>query len=225
MQNRIEPPFLMSRILTLVLATAVVVLIALVITLGKMFPLEHPEVFFLEAIQRNNIDVKLTEMPQNLAKYKTEFIKEYVKVRNEVSPNIALMQRKWNDLDGIVHTMSTPQVFNAFSNTDMWAAVMQGDIPPTFTCRVNFPDSYAVIPYRSARGDNEYEVRFYYGCDLDGQTYTKDYKIRIKIDVSDNQTIKFSDRLENPLGIKVVEYNNLDNTGDPLDPKGWVQGY
>ena len=47
MAKIIEPPILMSRILTFVLATSVVVLAALAVVLVKMIPLERPEVFFL----------------------------------------------------------------------------------------------------------------------------------------------------------------------------------
>ena len=47
MAKVIEPPVLISRILTFVFATSVVVLITMAVALIKMMPLERPEVFFL----------------------------------------------------------------------------------------------------------------------------------------------------------------------------------
>lgn len=225
MQTRIEPPFLMSRILTFILATAVVVLVVLVITLVKMFPVERPQIFFLEGVPAENTEVRLTEMPGNIETYKTEFIREYVKARNEISPDALAMQKKWNDRDGIVHTLSGDDVWATFSDTDMWSAIMtsitQHIALPAFTCRVNFPESYSVIPYAGSRTKDEYEVHFYYDCNLNGQTHSKDYRIHVKLQAEGDMTIKWVDRLDNPLGIKVIEYNHLDDNGDPLSKTTW----
>ena len=46
---------------------------------------------------------------------------------------------------------------------------------------------------------------------------TKEYKIRIKLDMADDATIKWSDRLNNPLGVRVSEYVVESGNGDPLD--------
>lgn len=47
MPDRVEPPVLISRLMTFVFATALVVLGALGLTLWQLFPLNRPQVFFL----------------------------------------------------------------------------------------------------------------------------------------------------------------------------------
>ncbi|MDO4423752.1 MAG: hypothetical protein Q4C08_03085, partial [Pseudomonadota bacterium] len=120
MQKRVEPPVLLSRLMTFVLATAIVVLGALAMTLANMFPLNRPQIFFLTTEIRDNLDVKLIEMPpvdNNLEDYKMAFVREYVRHRNEVFTNPVVMQSKWNAEDGIVRKMSTDDVYKKFAET------------------------------------------------------------------------------------------------------------
>ena len=97
MQNRIEPPFLLSRTMTFVLATALVVLVALAITIYNMFPLNRPQVFFLTTTIHDNQDIKLVEMQPrdvNTDRYKQEFVREYIRHRNEILNNAKVMNKK-----------------------------------------------------------------------------------------------------------------------------------
>ena len=80
MQNRVEPPVLLSRIIMFVLATALVVLAALGMTIYNMFPLNRPQVFFLTTTVRDNQDVRLVQMQpksENLDRYTKAFVREY----------------------------------------------------------------------------------------------------------------------------------------------------
>ena len=61
-QDRVEPPILLSRIMMFVLATALVVLVALGMTIYNMFPLNRPQVFFLATTVRDDQDVRLVQM-------------------------------------------------------------------------------------------------------------------------------------------------------------------
>ena len=109
MPERIEPPVLISRLMTLVMATALVVLGVLVWTLDKMFPLNRPQVFFLTTQNIRDKELTLTKMPtENLDAYKHQFIREYVRERNEIVPDISKMREKWaySD-DGVIKTRST----------------------------------------------------------------------------------------------------------------------
>ena len=60
MQERIEPPILISRLMTFVMATAVVVLGVLIFTLDKMFPLNRPQIFVLTSQNLNDKEITLT---------------------------------------------------------------------------------------------------------------------------------------------------------------------
>lgn len=217
MQDRIEPPILLSRLLTFVFAAALVVVGALGITLYKMFPLNRPQVFFLTTQNRNDLEITLRELPpddENLLNYKKAFIREYIKARNEVVPNAKVMHKKWaNANDGVVHMWSDDAVFADFAQTAMWGAQMN-DIPDfEFSCSVEFPPA-AVEPYS---GDT-YIVNFRYFCsDSNRQMDKKDYRIKIGLDARGANAMQWSDRLENPLGIKVVEYSIESGNGDPLD--------
>ncbi|MBQ0013067.1 MAG: hypothetical protein KBS86_00645 [Proteobacteria bacterium] len=205
-----QPPFLMSRILTLVLASAVVVLIIMVVTLGKMFPLDRPQVFFLTTQPTADVEITLTEMPKNVEDFKKNFIMEYIKARNEIVPDMTVMQRKWSE-GGIIDTLSSNKVFAEFinQNDDIWYAVLQDADNFPGVCTVEFP-SEVFLPF----AENTYQVKFIYTCNLGGQTRIKDYTIKLKLETGDTE--KWSDRLDNPLGMRVIEYSVMDGNSDPL---------
>ena len=114
MADRIEPPILLSRLMTFVFAAALVVVVVLVVTLAKMFPLNRPQIFFLTTQPRSDLEIRLypmTPRDENVDIYKRSFIKEYIKARNEIIPNVGVMRRKWSNTDdGIVNMWSTPDV-------------------------------------------------------------------------------------------------------------------
>ncbi len=217
MPDRIEPPTLLSRIMTFVFAAALVVVVVLIITLYKMFPLNRPQVFFLMTQPRSDLEIRLAELPptdENLDIYKRAFIREYIKARNEIVPNTKTMCQKWNnDENGIVRTWSTSDVYNAFTQTNLWTALMN-DVPDfEFTCPVEFQPG-AIAP----RSNDTYAVSFSYFCaNSDGQIDKKDYTIVLRLELDGDATIKWSDRLNNPLGIRVAEYRIESGNGDPLD--------
>lgn len=213
MANSIEPPILMSRLMTFVFAASLVVVVVLIITLVKMYPLNKTQVFFLTTQPRSELEIKLsafTPDTDNIELYKQAFIKEYVKARNEIIPSAAAMQRKWSaSEEGTVYQWSTPEVYSGFANTRMWLAYMDEAPDFEFRCPVEFT---AMAPRR----ENTYAVSFRYFCtNSDGQTTEKDYTIEVKLELEN--TIKWTDRLNNPLGIRVSEYKIEKGNGDPLD--------
>ena len=217
MQNRIEPPILLSRLVVFVFAGMAVVLFVLFVTLGKMFPLNRPEIFFITTKPANSSSIQITELPvgdENVEEYKQAFIMEYVRARNEVERNTSLMRKKWGS-DGVVDVWSTKKVYKVFSQTDMYNAIL-ADYPDfEFTCPVTFlgaPMSFS---------PNKYTVKIRYYCiDNNGQTNKKDYTIRIELTADDGAIIKWTERLNNPLGLKVSEYTVENGMGDPLN---WIQ--
>ncbi len=219
MPDRIEPPILMSRLLTFVFAGALVVLLTLGVTLYKMFPLNRPEVFFLASQNRSDMEIVLRELPptdENMEWYKRAFIREYVKARNEVVPNTKSMRTKWANTDtAVVRTWSTDDIFAQFAQTAMWNAQMNNIPDFEFSCSVEFQNN-AIEPYSNT--SDTYIVNFRYFCsDNDRQTDKKDYKIKIKLETLNGEDMKWSDRLENPLGIRVTQYSVESGNGDPLD--------
>ncbi len=219
MQNRIEPPNLLSRVMTFVFAAMVVLLGVMGVTLYKMFPLNRPQVFFLTTTPKNNMTVTLTEMPtgdENFDDYKRAFILEYIKARNEIIPNTRVMQAKWGNGDtGYVNVWSTPEIYAAFTETDMWRIVMNNMANITGRCSVEFP-SGAIKPRTDAT--NTYAVRFSHLCeDTDKQLTRQDYTIIIGLDLENNSETKWSERLSNPLGLRVSGYEIESGDGDPLD--------
>lgn len=203
--------------MTFVLASSLVVLGALTVTLYKMFPLNRPQVFFLMTQLRSDTVVKLADFPpddENLEVYKRMFIREYIRARNEVVPNTTVMRRKWNNSDdGVVRAWSTPDVYQEFTETNMWNAIMNETPNFQFACPVEFQTG-AIAP----RTDDTYAISFSYYCtNSDRQAPTKDYTIVLKLGMDDGNTIRWADRLNNPLGIRVTEYTIESNNGDPLN--------
>lgn len=217
LQDRIEPPVLLSRLLIFVFAAMLVVLGAMVGTLYCMYPLDRPQVFFLMSAPKNDLRVVLREMApidENIDNFKRTFIREYIKARNEIIPNVREMRQKWtNDANGAVYTWSSPDVYNAFTQTGMWNLWMSAVPDFDFSCSVEFENG-AIAP----RGNDVWAVTFQYFCsDIDRQTDKKEYTIRIKLDAPSDATIKWDERFNNPLGIRVSEYVVESGNGDPLD--------
>ena len=222
MAKTIEPPILMSRILTFVLAASIVVLGALVGVLIKMMPLERPEVFFLSTPTRSTnviIEPLVPDYNNEIAvnNYVQGFIREYVIARNTLTQNVSATRKNWID---IVETWSSKDVLKKFRDTIIYNDYTFNDQPITFDCSVNFDSS----KFLSTRQDNkEYIVPFNWICENSGgQTIQKNYKIQIRIRSElDKKVSDVVDNLEklsrNPLGIQVVEYTVLDGANDPLD--------
>lgn len=223
MQNRIEPPILLSRLMSFVLATAVVVLVVMGITLYKMFPLNRPQVFFLMTQNNHTLDVTLRSMEpidKNLDVYKNAFIKEYIKARNEIISDADVMRKKWmRDTSAAVRAWSSDEVFSAFEQTKLWTAFINGAPDFEFQCPVEF-EKGAI----STRGTNKYAVKFRWFCEnSDGQVAAKDYTITLELGSDIGKETKWIDRLTNPLGLRVVKYavesvdGDKSNHTDPLD--------
>jgi len=203
-----------------------VVLVVLVITLDKMFPLNRPQVFFLTTENMADKELTLTEIPKDskyLDDYKVEFIKDYVRQRNEIVPDLAIMRARWaNDDSGVIKTRSTDAVFGEFLLTDMVNIVNQ-DLDEAFNikCDVEFHQNGAI---RLKVGTKDtYTVYFAYKC-KDGFLGDQEYKQEIVADVTLETTaqnsIRWAERMENPLGIRVSGYQIIKGDKDPLN---WSQ--
>lgn len=217
MSNRVEPPVLLSRLMTFVFATAAVVLAVLIITLTRMFPLNRPQVFFLATAPRDNLEVVLVEIPPvdaNMEQYKNAFVREYVRHRNEIFPNPNVMQEKWVGENSMVRRMSSKEVYKDFTQTKMFTAIVSKLPGFDFHCPVNFKSAPAYM-----KNDDAYNVQIRYFCkdNSTGQTIQKDYTIKIRLEENKDKQIKWGERIENPLGLSVAEYTIVEGDGDPLD--------
>ncbi len=223
MSTRIEPPILMSRILTFVFVTTLVVLITLGMTLYKMFPLNRPQVFFLTTRPRAELAVTLKEMiPDNnnaLEEYKRRFVREYIRARNEVSLNHAATLQKWNnDENGLVYMWSSPDVYDKFTSTGLWRAMTSDVSDFEFECNVEFLNDTIDI---ATQDKDTYVVNFRYFCENSvAKTSEKDYTIIVTLGAEAPSEIHWADRTGNPLGIRVIGYEIKSGGDDPLN-NGW----
>ena len=228
MSKVVEPPVLVSKVLTFTLATSIVVLAALVITLGKMIPLERPEVFFLYTPTRTS-NLKIAPMAPNATnnnivdRYKDGFIREYIIARNwlNTGANGFITRTNW---DRIVKQWSAPNVYDDFTNTTLYKKYTFDFQPPTMSCSVNFANinnERAIIDM----GNNEFEVNFVWVCkdeNISRQPIQKNYKIQLRIqsdlDKKLSGVVGNLEKLrENPLGIQVTEYTIKNGEPDPLN--------
>ena len=213
MQDRIEPPVLLSRLLIFVFAGTVVVLFAMLLSLEKMFPLNRPQIFFLTA-KRVDTTVQLIEMPpvdSNIELYKRAFVREYVRARNEIEKNTSAVRRKWGNTNGVVASWSSKEVYDEFRKKGLVVALTNDTPGFEFVCPVNFEN---VIQLR----ENQYRVEMNYHCeDSNGQIKQKKYTIRVGLSTDVSKDMEWNDRINNPLGIRVSEYTIESGDGDPLD--------
>ncbi|MBR1380094.1 MAG: hypothetical protein IJ560_00685 [Alphaproteobacteria bacterium] len=219
MPDRIEPPILLSRMLTFVFAAAAVMLVVMIVTVANMFPLTRPQVFILTTQPRADVEMVVQAMSPddaNVEMYKINFIKEYIKARNEIVTDRQFMRKKWDNSEyGIVRNWSGDAVLRDFYQTSMVNAILN-DMPEfEFQCPVEFRNG-AIKPYR---GDDTYQVSFSYFCsDSNRQSPRKDYTIIVKLEFDANagRPMRWANRINNPLGIRISEYN-VGNGGDPLN--------
>ena len=228
MAKIVEPPVLLSRILTFVLATSVIVLGTLVFTLFKMIPLERPEVFFLSTPTRSTNVVIEPLIPDSSNEkafdfYQRSFIREYVIARNTLSNNPSTTRANWSR---VVIPWSSKEVASAFTQTRIYKDFTFGERMPNASCSVNFSSSNNDNPIARISSNARsaiYNVKFTWICENSGgQMPQKFYTIQIKVqsDLVDkvSETLTNIEKLrDNPLGIQVVGYRVLDNINDPLD--------
>ncbi|MBQ2845398.1 MAG: VirB8/TrbF family protein [Alphaproteobacteria bacterium] len=218
MSKRVEPPILVSRLLVFVCATAIVVLVGLLIALIKTFPLNRPQIFFLLTEPSSAKTVRLVEMStanndKNIELYKRAFIREYIRHRNEVFNNTETMQNIWN---GKVRAMSAEDVYADFINTEMFKGIMGTTSDFDFSCHVSYEDKMMYFA-----SENAYRINFRYFCtDINGDVLTnsaKNYTVQIKLKEIGDTEIDTAGRIDNPLGLRVSEYKIVEGDGDPLD--------
>lgn len=228
MAKVVEPPVLLSRILTFVLATSVVVLGTLVFTLIKMIPLERPEVFFLYTPTRPaNMVIEPLVLDTNNKKaiyeYQEGFIREYITARNTLSTEPGITRNNWLQ---IVKQWSSKDVYSKFVKTRLYKEFARGEQMPNISCSVNFSspnNDKTILRMDDSAYSATYNVKIAWICkNSGGQMPQKNYTIRIKIqsdlDKKSSRTLEYLEKLrDNPLGIQVVQYEVLDGHGDPLD--------
>ena len=123
------------------------------------------------------------------------------------------MQKKWNAENGVIKNWSAPDVYAAFTNTAMFNAIMSETPDFAFVCPVSFYYAPAYL-----ERDDMYQVKIQYFCANNaGPLPAKDYTIKIKLVSDDATKIKWADRIDNPLGLRVAEYTIVSGNGDPLD--------
>ena len=228
MAKIVEPPVLLSRILTFVLATSVVVLGSLAFTLYKMIPLERPEVFFLFTPTRSTNVVIAPLVPDaNNEKafdaYQRGFLQEYIIARNTLSTAAGVTSDDWLK---VVIPWSSKEIASNFTKTKVYERFSVGGRLPDASCSVNFssPDNDKPITRLSSNANGSvYNVKFTWICkNSGGQTLQKFYTIQIRLqsDLVDDVSETFAniEKLrDNPLGIQVVGYKVLEGDVDPLD--------
>ena len=233
MAKVVKPVNLISKVLTFVLAGAVVVLATLVVTLIKMAPLERPEIFFLRTPTRSPYIVIIPMNPNAsntkiMDYYLDGFVREYVIARNTLYPGLDAVATRENWAN-VVKPWSSDAVFSDFTKTSLYHEYAFNRMPPMIQCSVNFDNTNkrAVLDMHNGR----YEVKFVWVCkneNIGGQTTQKNYKIQLRIE-SDLQgtvagTLEDLEKLrQNPLGIQVTEYVVKEGHGDPLNSnvKSW----
>lgn len=220
----IEPSGFVSRLMTFVLAGCLTALVVLIVALAQMFPLSRTQIFFLADQPKSDrmISIEKFDMTaQNLGTYKENFIKEYVIARNEIAPSNTAMRRRWRVGDGPVYAYSSIDVYADFKQTDFWYAIMEGKYEPLmFRCEVSFDK---IMPRETGGEIEKYAVRFHYICtdEFAGHKVAKDFTISIGLQFQTK--LRWSERLDNPLGLKVVAYEIESGGGDPLNILQWLK--
>jgi len=225
----IEPSSLVSRMMTFVLAGCLTALLVLIFTLFEMFPLERTEIFFLSSGPRSEQTITIRDFDVNNASigtYKENFIKEYINARNQIVPDNVAMQRRWR-IPGIVYAYSSLDVYSVFKETDFWKAIMEGRFEPLpFKCDVSFAGRPAPRARAPDNKSEKYAVNMKYICrdsrdKNTGHEVQENFTIAVTLAFQDN--LDWNERLDNPLGLKVVGYEVEGGKPDPLNATKWLK--
>jgi len=227
----IEASSLSSRLFTFVLAACLTTLVVLIVTLAGMFPLERAQIFFLTSRPADNQIIAIQNFDMNrgsLDTYKQQFIREYIIARNQIMPSNHVMRARWR-VGGLVHSYSSLPVFQEFVRTRFWHAVMEGRHEPlTFRCDVTFD---RIAPRGRTPDAETFAVTFRHICRIDdafitpdfaGQECSKTFTMAVTVEFLPN--IRWDERLDNPLGLRVIGYTTEDGGNDPLNPLGISEG-
>lgn len=220
----IAPTGLISRLFTFVMAACLTTLVILIATLYSMFPLERTQVFFLTSRPANDQFIKIEGFdmsPTNMQAFKERFIREYMVARNQIVQSNNAMQIRWRP-NGLVHSYSSLEIFQEFIRTNLWRAIMENRHEPLFfRCDVSF----GRIRLRTA---DTFEVNFAHICrdvlnENPGQSISNNFTIAVTVEFQPE--LRWNERLDNPLGLKVVGYvveqDGRDGNSDPLDGE-WI---
>jgi type IV secretory pathway component VirB8 len=220
----IEPSGFVSRLMTFVLAGCLTALVVLIAALAHMFPLNRTQVFFLTDRPKSERIISIENFnmtAENIEAYKANFIKEYIVARNRIVPSNLTMRQKWRVGDGPVYAYSSIDVYADFKQTDFWYAIMEGKFEPlNFRCDVSFD---AISPRKTGGDVERFAVKFRYVCadEFTGHSLSKDFTILLGLQFQTN--LKWNERLDNPLGLKVVAYEIESGGGDPLNILQWLK--
>lgn len=217
----LDPNTFTARMMSFVLAAAIATALALVFAVSNMFPLTKTQIFLLNSHRAETQVVEIQPLPVNdktLTDYKENFIKEYIRARNEIIPNINVMRYKWRSPDGPVYIWSSREIYANFTETQLWSAFMHDSPDPAFSCPVEFQS-----PVIEPRGNDKFAVRFRWFCtsESSGQTMPKDFTIVIGLTYAPE--IKWNAKQKNPLGLQVSEYRIESGDGDPLNVLKFAQ--
>ena len=212
----IEPQVFTARMMSFVFAVACATALALVLALSNMFPLTRTQVFLLNTKRVESQIIEIKPLPVNdrtLTAYKESFVKEYIRARNEILPDVRIMRLRWRSPEGHIFQWSSREVYAQFTNTLLWSAFMKDAPGFELSCPVEFQ---RIEP----RGGDRFAVNFRWFCtsndaDYAGQTTAKDFTIVVGLTRAPE--VKWGARLENPLGLVVSEYIIEFGGSDPLN--------
>jgi len=211
----VTPNAFTARMMSFVLAAAIATALAMIFAVSNMFPLNRTQVFLLNARRAEGQIIEIQQLPVNdktMIDYKESFIKEYIRARNEIMPDVNVMRYKWRSPDGPVYIWSSREVYAGFAATQLWSAFMQDSPNVQFSCPVEF-QSPAIEP----RGSDKFAVKFRWFCTSESAGHTPPKDFTIVIGLTHTQELKWGNRQENPLGLQVSEYRVESGGSDPLD--------
>ena len=217
MAGPIEPPILMSRLMTFVFASALAAVLVLVLSISRISPLDRTQIFFLTSSPRDLSEIKIRRYEPtagNMQFFKENFVREYIRARNDIFPNLEAMRRKWSEQ---VFVWSGDEVYSAFTKTYAFNVIMGQDVELDFRCFTEMLGAGARHHEYDQEADlDRYIATFRYVCTFENEALSSaDYLIHVGVRFQD--TVQWSERLLNPLGVYVAEYKIMNGAADPLD--------
>lgn len=191
-----------ARAFAVITAVSLCCNLVLFITIMQMIPLFRIEPFLLTFQSKAEQIYRI--QPMGMSRTTRDaiseiFVRQYILIRNTFENNIPEMEARWG-MDGSLREMSSDAVFSKFQKDDA-PRILELIRTKNLTRRINIKNANKIA-------EDYWQVEFTMEDMLPTSITPEKRSVRASVRIAfRNKVVKHGDRLKNPIGFTVVQYN------------------